>query len=395
MFLLGAGSSLHAGLADVKTLTKMFFTALDGSAELEDSIKDKIKQLRTVAFEHYAPRQDIESIMSLIGELNNGQQKKLFQSTYSQLDTFTDTELKEINNYLHDYLRHILENVSAGSVNYLLPLLGFRQKYNLEIFTLNYDGVLDIVLNKSGVDYTDGFSPFWSPNLFVDSMIPVKIYRLHGSLFWFKIPNGKAIRIPIRGVPIKNMKYISGEDMDEMLIYPTLIKEKHLEIYNFLSNRFISKLGSSHVCIVIGYSFRDKDITDILKEGLRNNNDLWIIMVSPAATNHRPLLAVTALEMDSRIIGLNINIEEILKSGKLYRVVEKLRKNISQEREAWSRQLHSEGPGLWHNILKTYYDLGAIDRIEYIRHRLVTNFEISDSDIPRDYSSGPTRKPWT
>jgi hypothetical protein len=386
MFLLGAGASLPAGLADVMTLTKMFFKSLDESDELDDILKDKTRRLSNSAFEHFAPRQDLESIMTLVGDLNNGQQKKLFQSTYNQLETFSDTELKEINNFIHNYLRHILENVNADSVNYLLPLLGFRQKYDLEIFTLNYDGVLDIFLNKSGVDYSDGFSPFWSPNLFDDNMIPVKIYRLHGSLFWFKIPNGKAIRIPIRGVEIKNIKYISGEDMDEMLIYPTLTKEKHFEIYTFLSNRFISKLRSSHLCVVIGYSFRDKDLTDILIEGLQNNQNLWIIIVSPAATNHKPILAVGAPEMNSRIICLDFCVEDIMRSGKLYRVVEKLRKNISDEKLLWIRQLHSEGPSLWNSVLNTYYTLGAVDRIAYIRNKLVAEYGVPDEDILRDYS---------
>jgi hypothetical protein len=129
--------------------------------------------------------------------------------------------------------------------------LGFREKYDLELFTLNYDGVLDTFLNKSGVNYSDGFSPFWSPSLFDDDGIHARVYRLHGSLFWFKIPNGRAISLPIRGVDIKNLKYISGENMDELLIYPTLTKEKHSEIYTFMSNRFISKLRHSHLCIDI------------------------------------------------------------------------------------------------------------------------------------------------
>jgi hypothetical protein len=99
--------------------------------------------------------------------------------------------------------------------------------------------------------------------------------------------------------------------------------------------------------------------------------------------------------MNSRIISLDINLENILKSGKLARVVEKLRKNISSEDILWMKQLHSEGPSLWRSVLKTYYDLGAVDRIAHIRNRLVTEHGLSEADIPKDFSYEQSVNPWT
>ena len=392
VFLFGAGSSLRAGLVDVKRLTDEFLTTLDRSHEFEEPMKEKIRILSNIASDHFSPKRDLESIMTLVSDLNGEQQKKLFQSKYNQLDVLSDFDLKAINNHIHSYLRNALQNVNSHSVSYLFPLLGFSQ--NLEIFTLNYDGVLDIFLEKSRVDYTDGFSPYWSPHIFDDNRIRVKIYRLHGSLFWFKIPNGKVIRIPIR-FDIQNMKYISGEDLDEMLIYPTLTKEKHYEIYSFLSNRFISKLRSSQLCIVMGYSFRDKDITDVIIEGLQSNQDLWIVIVSPHATDHKQLLAVGTPEMNSRIICIDTDMEDILKGGKLYQGVRKLMKTISTEQIVWEKQLHSEGvAALWDTVLKRYYDLEARDRVAYIRNKLITQYGILDTNIPKNFSSGQVQNPW-
>jgi hypothetical protein len=72
------------------------------------------------------------------------------------------------------FIRQKLENIE--SANYLKPLQGFISEYPysiqeiktiqpLEIFTLDYDGVIDLFCEKSGINYYDGFTPFLEPKV--------------------------------------------------------------------------------------------------------------------------------------------------------------------------------------------------------------------------------------
>ena len=242
----------------------------------------------------------------------------------------------------------------------------------LEIFTLNYDGLIELFCENCGLNYSDGFSPFWSPDVFDNDKINVRIYRLHGSLYWFKISSGKMMRIPIRGLKLNEVRYISGSYFNEMIIYPTLEKEKYSELYSYLSNKFITKLNQCTFCVVVGYSFRDKDVTDNLIEAIRNNRNLWIIIISPNASSKKAQYFESLDKFSStKVITINMDIKEILLNGRFYEFLDRLKWNITRENLLWKKQYQLSDPSIeWYELIRHYFDLDLVDRVQYIRNRL-------------------------
>lgn len=82
------------------------------------------------------------------------------------------------------------------------------------------------------------------------------------------------MKIPIKGLRTASIKYLTGESMHEMLIYPFLRKNKQLVVYSWLNQKFKDELQNSDVCVIIGYSFRDEDITESIIEALGTNQNL-------------------------------------------------------------------------------------------------------------------------
>ena len=124
----------------------------------------------------------------------------------------------------------------------------------MDIFTLNYDGTVEIFCDKHGISYSDGFDPDWHPDAFKAAKI--RIYKLHGSVYLLKSEFGKIIRIPVKSLPIRQVKYWTDENISEMMIYPALQKDKQSDIYLWLSRTFMDKLSAANTLVVIGYSFR-------------------------------------------------------------------------------------------------------------------------------------------
>lgn len=102
----------------------------------------------------------------------------------------------------------------------------------LNVFTLNYDGVLEILCEKNDIYYYDGFGPTWDTNGFDEEKYGLRIYKLHGSLYWLKSNSGKIIRVPIKGINTDDIRYLPDDSLSEMMIYPALQKEKYTEVYS-------------------------------------------------------------------------------------------------------------------------------------------------------------------
>jgi SIR2-like domain len=386
IFLFGAGDSLPAGLPDIRKMTDEFFEMAQNDPELskgESTISKKIQILKTVTNSQFSDRQDLESFMTLISRLGDNNENELYRSKYDELKEVTPSDLHTINAYVENFIRSKLENITKQAAEYLYPLQGFLQDHVIEIFTLNYDGIADLFCENCGLEYFDGFSPFWSPKAFDDPKIAVKIYKLHGSLYWFKTKHGKSIRIPVKDLDVSKIKYISNDDISEMIIYPTLQKEKYSEIYTWLSNRFISSLREATILVIVGYSFRDKDITNNIKQALEENTNLWIAIISPNASALISNIFADQYDLffTSRIISVDYKFEEILTKGNLYHFIDRLKINIKEEKETLNKQYQtSSWCGEWGHIFGYYSHLHCQNRIIYLRKKLINFFSEAQID---------------
>lgn len=174
-------------------------------------------------------------------------------------------------------------------------------------FTLNYDLLLEKSAEQVGLYVNNGFWGFYD-RIFMPASYQIdihlknseggkrvkngiRLFKLHGSLSWFsdssKPPYGIAEKQIILDKENK-IKYPSVAS--DLIIYPIQSKKKHsLDLpYSELFRHFIEKLNNKNsVLIVIGYSFLDEHINDIITNSLANPdfNLLVFSFINPTESN--------------------------------------------------------------------------------------------------------------
>ncbi|MHA1401687.1 MAG: SIR2 family protein [Candidatus Heimdallarchaeaceae archaeon] len=136
-------------------------------------------------------------------------------------------------------------------------ILTSSEVFEINVFTLNYDLVFESVVNKDPSDLvlSDGFDGSnWTGNF--DKKI--NYYKLHGSLNWYLDKETESIR------KIDNQA-ISPEPL---IIFGSDNKMLSFEPFLNLITEFYRKLKQANLLIVIGYSFQDKYINNLIIQQL-------------------------------------------------------------------------------------------------------------------------------
>jgi hypothetical protein len=143
---------------------------------------------------------------------------------------------------------------------------GTQRPHPIEIFTTNYDLLLEEAFEAAKAPYFDGFTgghaPFFDPVTVSGDDLPSRwsrLWKLHGSLGW-KLDNGVVVRT-------------GGYDCSE-LIYPDHLKYDltQKQPYSALFERLKDFLLSPDTLLLTtGFSFRDAHICAVLDEALAMN----------------------------------------------------------------------------------------------------------------------------
>lgn len=149
------------------------------------------------------------------------------------------------------------------------------------IYTTNYDSVIE--------RYWLGISPIndlWKDEKGIKVLdveriysgtVDVKLVKLHGSLDWFKVKNGKIVNLDSY-----RAKYVKQLVEDELMLY--LLHQKDLYLYPWfdLFKGFKYDLSKTKTWISIGYRFNDEFIRNIFHEVL-NSGEHKLVIVTPDA----------------------------------------------------------------------------------------------------------------
>ncbi|MGB5990031.1 MAG: SIR2 family protein [Marinifilaceae bacterium] len=219
----------------------------------------------------------------------------------------------------------------------------------IEIFTTNYDLLVEQALEETSVPYFDGFvgarNSFFDLRAIEDNAIPThwtRLWKIHGSLNWYQSENS-----------VHRSTGSNIQDQESHLIYPSHLKYNqsrkmpYLALIDHLTNSI--KIEPS-ILITSGYSFNDEHINDAILKALKANPaSVVIALLFGKLSNYpraeeivcrRPNISLWA--SDKAIIGTKKgswkNMEEFDKDDNIADVIER-KNNIESGEISWEVNL--------------------------------------------------------
>ncbi len=296
-FLLGAGASFDA-IPTTKEMKKSLIkemklqSLVDPGKEFlnndNNDEKDNLEHLLSVMYakQYYLQNTNTSDDTHHIDNLIKYIEKHIYKKINIDL-TITPEEseqAKKIRNklqlYKDFYQKIVLRNKDLARVNIFTTNSDLFSEKALDDLNINYNngfgGGLERVFNPARFRYT--FSQKIDANLekFEPLENMVYLYKLHGSISWIEKEGNSLFNI--QEIAVKG-----GEERPEksVLIYPTPLKQgQSLGLpYADLIREFQTKLCQSNsVLFVIGYSFSDEHINNIIYQSLTSNASLSIVI---------------------------------------------------------------------------------------------------------------------
>lgn len=291
-FLFGSGTSCNA-------IPKM--SALIGDVEtyLNEHCDEKIQK----AFNRIVNKKgrNLEEVLGVLYSKRSYLEGTVLNDTGTANLETTNNLIANIESVIFDKL-----NVGEDNADYAKVLdtyKTFYQKMALRnkdhsricVFTTNNDLFNERALDSQNIHYINGFSGglnrFFNPALFnytmskrmdtsIDKFEPIEnmiyLYKIHGSINWVE-------DIGIQSNTFFKIRELSKPDNQEktVLIYPTPLKQnKSLgSPYMDLFREFQHKLlEPNSVLFVIGYSFSDEHVNDIIYRALATNSTMNLVV---------------------------------------------------------------------------------------------------------------------
>ncbi|MFZ3060242.1 MAG: SIR2 family protein [Candidatus Methanoperedens sp.] len=284
-FFFGAGTSCALDIPNIEMLTAGIEKKLTN-----DNLKN-FKIIRDNLKASTGKNVNIEELLNHIRRIREITNEKPDQDFIKVSGEAAKNLDKEICNQIHGIIAE-----SEGKADLTNPIKFFawlnilNREYSKEVFTTNYDLIIEKSLEASQIPYFDGFVGSYEPFFWQESIEQsagktdmtknwIRLWKIHGSLSWFwkQNPSDNSHKI------IRVGKFDSATAIDkELVIYPSKEKYDSSRKQPFIAyfDRLKSFLSSGELLFIFsGYSFSDQHINDIIFNCLRQNNRLFCIVL--------------------------------------------------------------------------------------------------------------------
>lgn len=284
-FFFGAGTSCALNIPNIAMLTAGIEKNLKGDyLKNFKIIRDNLKKTlgRDVNIE------EIKNHIRRIREITNEKPDQNFIKVTGEAAKDLD---KEICNQIYEIIEEAEGKADLTNPRKFFAWLNIlNHEYSKEVFTTNYDLIIEKSLEQSQIPYFDGFVGSYEPFFWQESIEQpsgktdmtrnwIRLWKIHGSLSWFwkedkKDKSQKIIRVG---------KFDKAGTTDkELVIYPSKEKYDSSRKQPFISyfDRLKNFLSSGELLFIFtGFSFSDQHINEIIFNCLRQNNRLFCIVL--------------------------------------------------------------------------------------------------------------------
>ncbi len=309
-FFFGAGTSCALGIPNVDQLTEEIKSKLTGSAFAANFglIEKDLASIITTR------KVNIEDILNHIRRIRD-----LTGETAKKYEGVSGEDAKKLDQGICTAIYNIIvakEGVASltSTKRFFAWLSILNRDFSKEIFTTNYDLIIEKSLEASHIPYFDGFVGAFEPFFWqesVDNFVTkddmtrnwIRLWKIHGSLSWFWKEDVAAKTSKI--IRIGKIENISATN-NELVIYPSKEKYDSSRKQPFIAyfDRLKNYLLSGELLFVFsGYSFSDQHINDIIFNCLRENNRLSAIVFFFKDAEVEALHKLTSSYMNLSVFG--------------------------------------------------------------------------------------------
>ena len=278
-FLFGAGTSLSQkndrspNIPAIGKLTEIILEQLNAQS-YADIILDIKKDIidNNESFNIETLLSNIEGKIAIIG---NGKLNNLDKNGFVVLQDTIKTLLREIVS-VHKNIDETTYNDMAQCDFGSWVKNAFR-KTAIEIFTTNYDYLIEIGLEQNEIPYYDGFSgsykPFFNPESVNDLKYApqqTKLWKIHGSL-------------GLHQDKTTNRITRNASCQEDLLIYPSALKyanSKKQPYASFMDRLYNFLRQDDSVLFVCGYSFNDEHINERILSALQTDTTAHVYVLN-------------------------------------------------------------------------------------------------------------------
>lgn len=232
---------------------------------------------------------------TLIGSWN----EKITKWELQESSVFVDLQKFILDLLLNDWLR-FSESKAKTLLAPLQTILTSSENFSADVFSLNYDLTFETILNSvHETVLCDGFENEAWKGHFAERKL--NYYKLHGSINWYLDDEEELIK-----------KAQGTESVKPFVIFGSDYKMHSFDPFFFLLSKFREKLESSILYVVIGYSFSDKYINNMLIQQLmfKRTNRLMLI-VDPCRASEQVFLEELSKIQQSRITTQPLNFTKL------------------------------------------------------------------------------------
>ncbi len=270
-FLLGAGCPVSIRVPDGAG-TKPLIPDIRGLTALvnkELELSEKHKENHAKILNRLAADSTIEDVLSHIRSLfdvvRDGNIDGLDRNALADLDA-------EICSFTTKVVNVELPSGPTPYHRLATWVGGIHRTHPVEIFTPNYDLLVEQAFEAYKIPYFDGFigsrQAFFDLASMENESLPARwgrLWKVHGSVNWWRTENDEVVRRDVNSV---------ATPRDRQMIYPSHLKYDQSRRMPYLAmlDRLRSFLARGQAVLVTnGYSFLDQHLNEVILHGLRSN----------------------------------------------------------------------------------------------------------------------------